>query len=1086
ESLTAGSAGVSLLTDNEERFYWPAIAGMWQAHIGGGTPRNFGPCGDVLDCNAPLLLTHVERRYAYFESVTPPIEECLLVPFHVAGKAVGTIWAVAHDNIRKFDSEDLRLLENLGRFASAAYQSDSMGAREHRRANQTQEDAIEARLALASVNAELRTSEAFNLSIVESSLDCIKLLDLEGNLKNLLCGQAMLGIDDIEPYLNTSWFDFWGAKDRLAAEAAVTSAAAGGTGRFVGFFRTLGGEPKWWDVVISPILGADGKPERLLSVSRDVTKREQAEKNLAFLATVSGDLVLWTNIDEMMKVVAARMAAHFDLSICAFLEVDEAAEQVVVTHDWHRDDVPGLVGIYRLADFVEEEFIRLARTGEALVVCNTARDTITSKDKFAALKIGSFICMPLMRDDQWRYALCLYRSEPSDWREDEIALARELTARIWTRLERLRAEESLRVSEEQYRDLFNSMDEGLCVIEMIFDEHNKPIDYRYLEVNASFTKHSGMHDTIGKRVLEILPNIEAYWLELYGNVVLTGEPIRYKNKVEALDDRWMDVYAFRLAGPASKKVGVLFTDITERTRTADALRQSEQRFRALFDRGPIAMYSCDASGGTKEYNRVAVALWGVEPRPDDSDEQFRSAFKMYLPDGTYLPFAETPMTQVLCGKIPLVHDKQFVIERLDGTRMTIVANIVPLKDEHGEITGAINCFYDITERSLLEKKTQEQAEALADLSRRKDEFLAMLSHELRNPLAPISNAMHLLRLQKNEGPAQQQARGIIERQVGQLTHLIDDLMEVSRITTGRIHLHEEHLSLSGVAEHAIETVRPLIDKHRHSLELSMPPAPIWLHGDAARLEQVIVNLLTNAAKYTDKGGTISLSIAQEGDEAVIRVKDTGVGITPELLPRIFDLFTQADRSLDRAQGGLGIGLCLVQRLVEMHRGTVTAASTIGSGSEFVVRLPVVQHAAQLIEPSTEKPILFGKSLRILVVEDNVDAAETLTILLETSGHGVRTANDGLAALQAALEYRPHVVLLDIGLPGMDGFAVARQLREQPILANIVLVAMTGYGEVVARQKSSEAGFNHHLVKPADFRKVQEILAGISDTNVLTH
>ena len=328
--------------------------------------------------------------------------------------------------------------------------------------------------------------------------------------------------------------------------------------------------------------------------------------------------------------------------------------------------------------------------------------------------------------------------------------------------------------------------------------------------------------------------------------------------------------------------------------------------------------------------------------------------------------------------------------------------------------------------------------------------------------------------------------GIIERQVGQLTHLIDDLMEVSRITTGRIHLHEERLSLSAVVDHAIETVRPLIDRHRHSLELSLPPAPIWLHGDAARLAQVIVNMLTNAAKYTDKGGTIWLSIVQEGDEAVIRVKDTGVSITPELLPRIFDLFTQADRSLDRSQGGLGIGLCLVQRLVEMHRGMVAAQSTLGNGSEFVVRLPVVPDSALSLAPNTAMPLLAGESLRVLVVEDNLDAAETLTMLLESSGHGVRTANDGLAALQAALEYRPHVVLLGIGMPGMDGYAVAKQLREQPVLANVVVLAMTGYGELLARQRSREAGFNHHLVKPADFTKVQEILAGISGTTVLTH
>ena len=1075
EVLKAGSAGVSLLTEDEESFFWPAIAGKWQTHIGGGTPRNFGPCGDVLDRGGPLLFKHLERRYTYFEPVTPPVEESLLVPFYVEGKPVGTIWAIAHDDRRKFDTEDLRQLENLGRFASAAYQAQTMGAREQSRAALKLEDAIRSGLALENLNVELRASEEFNRSIVESSADCIKVLDLQGNLLSLLCGQAMLGIEDIEPFLHKSWLDFWHGEDRLAAQAAVAAAAAGATRHFVGFFRTLRGEPKWWDVAISPILDASGKPARLLSVSRDVTSRKHAEMNFAFLADISHDLVLWANIEAMMRTVGVKIATHFNLSTCAFVDVDETAEQVVVSHEWHRDDVPALVGAHHLADFVGAEFIRVARTGEVIVVRNTATDASTTDEKFAALKIASFICVPLIRDGQWRFALCLYHSTPYDWREDEIELARELTARIWTRLERLRAEAALRVSEKQYRNLFNSMDEGLCVIEMIFDEHDKPVDYLFLEVNSSFVKHTGMDNATGKRVRELLPDIEPYWVELYGRIALTGEPVRYTNVVKGLGDRWMDVYAFRLGGPGSGKIAVLFTDITERTKTEAALRQSESRFRALFDRGPIAMYSCDASGKTLEYNRVAVALWGLEPKPGDTDERFRSSFKLYLPDGTLLSHTEAPMTKVLQGELSVVHDKQMIIERPDGSRITVVANIVPLINELGEITGAINCFYDITERSQLEKKTLEQAGALSDLHRRKDEFLAMLSHELRNPLAPICNAVQLLRLQKNEDPIQQQARGIIERQVGQLTHLIDDLMEVSRITTGRIHLHEERLSLSGIVNHAIETVRPLIDHHRHSLRLDLPPQPIWLHADAARLEQVIVNLLTNAAKYTLEGGCIWLSIAQEGDEAVIRVRDTGVGISPELLPRIFDLFTQADRSLDRSQGGLGIGLCLVQRLVEMHRGTVVAQSTLGKGSEFVVRLPVVQSSA-LSPAASAKPQSSADCLRVLVVEDNVDAAETMTMLLELSGHGVRTAHDGLAAVGAALDYRPHVVLLDIGLPGMDGFEVAQQLRQQPALRNVVLVAMTGYGEVAARQRSREAGFDHHLVKPADFGKLQEILA----------
>ena len=234
-----------------------------------------------------------------------------------------------------------------------------------------------------------------------------------------------------------------------------------------------------------------------------------------------------------------------------------------------------------------------------------------------------------------------------------------------------------------------------------------------------------------------------------------------------------------------------------------------------------------------------------------------------------------------------------------------------------------------------------QAEISADLHRRKDEFLAMLSHELRNPLAPIQNAVHILRLKQDDDPIQQQARTIIERQVGQMTALVNDLLEVSRITTGRIQLHQDRIVLQGVVERAVESARPLIEQRRHTLSLSLPRAPIWIHADAARIEQVVVNLLNNAAKYTNEGGRIWLTVQQEGQEAVIRVRDTGIGIAPELLPRIFDLFTQADRTLDRSEGGLGIGLALVERLVVMHGGKVEANSTPGQGSEFVVRLPLV-------------------------------------------------------------------------------------------------------------------------------------------------
>jgi len=387
---------------------------------------------------------------------------------------------------------------------------------------------------------------------------------------------------------------------------------------------------------------------------------------------------------------------------------------------------------------------------------------------------------------------------------------------------------------------------------------------------------------------------------------------------------------------------------------------------------------------------------------------------------------------------------------------------------------------DISERSRLERNLKEKTEALADLHRRKDEFLAMLGHELRSPLAPISNAVHLLRLGRNEEPLQQKARTIIERQLTQLTHLVDDLMEVSRITTGRVRLRLDRIIVSGIVERAVQSARPLIDQHRHELTVTLPPKPIWLNADASRLEQVVVNLLTNAAKYTQDGGHIWLSIQEEGSDCVLRVRDTGVGIAPELLPRIFDLFTQAERSLDRSQGGLGIGLALVQRLVEMHHGKVEVHSSLGQGSEFVVRLPMLL-TAEAESPSCKTGMTkqTGPSLQVLVVDDNVDAAGSLAMLLEASGHEVRLTHDGPTALEAALKNRPNVILLDLGLPGLNGFEVAKRLRQQPVFQNVVLIAMTGYGQEADRQRSFDAGFNHHLVKPADFGKVQEILATVS-------
>ncbi len=426
-----------------------------------------------------------------------------------------------------------------------------------------------------------------------------------------------------------------------------------------------------------------------------------------------------------------------------------------------------------------------------------------------------------------------------------------------------------------------------------------------------------------------------------------------------------------------------------------------------------------------------------------------------------------------------VRGSEAIIERPDGTRVWVAPYPTPIRDANGKMVGAINMLVDITERTLLENRTKDHVKALAESDRRKDEFLAMLSHELRNPLAAIQNAVQLLRFERDRTALQTEAHALINRQVAHLARLVDDLLEVSRITTGRIHLQTAAVDLREVVKRAVETAQPQALRKEQSVEQALADEPVLVRGDSTRLEQVVMNLLTNATKYTPHKGHIWVSLQVEEAEAVLRVRDNGVGIVPELRPRIFDLFTQADTSLERSEGGLGIGLALVRSLVTMHSGNVDARSVPGQGREFVVRLPLLSSP----EVSTKHPIEGASAERqefkILVVDDNVDAAKTLGMLLQMSGHNARVAFDGQSALQALVEYGPDVALLDIGLPDINGYQLAQRIRATPQHRNTVLVALTGYGQESDKQRSRDAGFDHHLVKPVNLDGIQSVLAAPS-------
>ena len=532
----------------------------------------------------------------------------------------------------------------------------------------------------------------------------------------------------------------------------------------------------------------------------------------------------------------------------------------------------------------------------------------------------------------------------------------------------------------------------------------------------------------------------------------------------------MRLNAGRLASVNSQPDLILLAieDITDRHNAEIALRNSEIRFRRLFETAKDGILILESNTGKiTEANPFISELLGYPPDELLGKELWQiglfqdihasqAAFRQLQEQG-YIRYHNLPLLTKAGRRV----------------EVEFVSNVYNVNHQ-----PVIQCnIRDNTEHHQLER-AQAQAEALVDLHRRKDEFLAMLSHELRNPLAAITNAVELLDLEK-DAAFQQKARTIIRRQVGNLVVLVNDLLEVSRVLSGRIQLHEEELDLRGIAQQAVETARTLIDERKHRLNVAFPQEPAWVLGDAIRLEEVIVNLLSNAAKYTPEGGDIWLSIKEEGEEVVIRVRDSGVGIAPDLLPQIFDLFTQAQRTLDRSQGGLGIGLTVVRKVIEMHGGTTEAHSSgLGQGSEFIVRLPALRWPARPAKVYATKGAQPVQTWRVLVVDDNVDSADSIAAILETSGHEVEVAYSAQKALEMAVEHQPDIVLLDIGLPDMDGFEVAKHLRQTPELKQMRLIAITGYGQQSDRQRSREAGFDEHMVKPVEWQKLEELLASL--------
>ena len=509
-------------------------------------------------------------------------------------------------------------------------------------------------------------------------------------------------------------------------------------------------------------------------------------------------------------------------------------------------------------------------------------------------------------------------------------------------------------------------------------------------------------------------------------------------------------------------------DITERMKAEEGLRASERLYRAIGESIDYGVWICAPDGRNTYASESFLKLvgltqeqcsnfgWGDVLHPDDA-ERTLGAWKE-------------------CTKTGGNWDVEHRYRGVDGQWHPILARGVPVRNEEGQIVAWAGINLDISRLKQTETLLRTREAALEEADRRKDEFLAMLSHELRNPLAAISNAQSVLERSDSQDPRVLRMRAVIGRQVRHLSRLVDDLLDVARITQGKIALKRERTLLAGCVEQAVATCRPQLDAAGHNFVLALHSESLWLDADPARIEQIVGNVLSNAIRYTDPGGRIRLALEAEDGQAVIRLRDDGSGIDPALLPRIFEPFTQADTSVARSKGGLGLGLALVRSLVELHGGSVTALSEgPGKGTEIVVRLPLAANQPASAQ-AAGAGVVDGPHLKILFVDDNRDAADSLADLTGLWGHDARSVHDGAAALEAAVSWRPHIVLLDIGMPGMDGYEVARRMRQMSELAGMKIVALTGYGDEQARKQVRAAGFDGHLIKPVGARELEAAIA----------
>ena len=923
-----------------------------------------------------------------------------------------------------------------------------------------------------------------------------------------------------------------------------------------------------------------------------MARRRLAGESQAYLVTLADTLRPLSDPEEVKAAASRVLGEHLGASRVAYFEV--SGPDYLVERDYAAG-VESLAGRHRVESF-GEPLLANFRAGRTVVeVDATALPGRPGPERaaFAALQIRGHVDVPLVKGGTFVGGMTVHCREARDWTAEEVALVEQTAERTWAAVERARAERDLRAGQERFRSLFESMDEGYCVIEPVFGPDGRPVDYRYVMANAALESHTGLRDVVGKTARELMPAHESHWIEAYARVATTGERIRETGWVEDLR-RWYEVSAF----PVGRgQVGVLFADVTARREAEDELRDIRSRMEAALAAGAIGTWSWDISNDRFHGDGSLARIFGVPHsavaggpiaglmgaiHPDDRERvgelvnrsvetggryeadyrvtdgaggwrwvnargqverdgegkpvrfpgvvievsdrkraeealdrvtaeserrtRLYEAVLSTTPDLAYVWGLDHRFTYANEGLLRLwgktwdeaigknclelgyeswhaaMHDRE--IEEVRSTRKPLRGEVpfsgtygrriydyllVPVIGADGEVEAVAGITRDVTDRKELEQELRDQ-------DRKKDDFIALLAHELRNPLAPIRNGLNVLRLAGDDHEAVKDTREIMQRQINHMVRLIDDLLDVSRINRNKMELRVSRVTLAEAVSNAVETARPLIDAGQHALAIALPDRPVYLDADLTRLAQVFSNLLTNSAKYTPPGGRIRLSAEREDGQVSVSVSDNGIGIPSQSLEHIFDMFSQVDRDIERATGGLGIGLALVKGLVEMHAGTVSATSEgEGKGSTFTVTLPVVATSSER-SPAPTANGRVGGGRRILVVDDSRDGANTLARMLRLMGNEVRTANDGLEGVEAAGEFLPDVVLMDVGMPLLNGLDATRRIREQRWGREMTIIALTGWGQDGDKERSRAAGCDGHLVKPVDIDELDRLLS----------